>query len=242
MYDLPEGKRATKGKAIVNYLSITGDEKITSVLAMPKELKNLKLSLILVTKNGTTKRVDADAFKDVRRNGLIAISLDAGDELRSALFMSEGDQVILATAEGQAIRFKDKDVRVMGRNASGVRGMKLDKGDYIVGTDVVKKEMKNPEFLVISANGYGKKTPIDEYKVQGRGGSGIITMKVTDKTGKIIASKVVTEEEDEIAAISKKSQVIRVEVKEIPSLGRQTQGVRVMKLREGDSIASITLI
>jgi DNA gyrase subunit A len=242
MYDLPEGKRATKGKAIVNYLSITGDEKITSVLAMPKELKNLKLSLILVTKNGTTKRVDADAFKDVRRNGLIAITLDPGDELRSALFMSEGDQVILATAEGQAIRFKDKDVRVMGRNASGVRGMKLDKGDYIVGTDVVKKEMKNPEFLVISANGYGKKTPIDEYKVQGRGGSGIITMKVTDKTGKIIASKVVTEEEDEIAAISKKSQVIRVEIKEIPSLGRQTQGVRIMKLREGDSIASITCI
>jgi len=242
MYELPEGKRATKGKAIVNYLSISSDEKITSVLAMPKELKNLKLSLILVTKNGTAKRVDADAFKDVRRNGLIAISLDDGDELRSALFMSEGDQVILSTKEGQAIRFKDKDVRVMGRNASGVRGMKLDKGDCIVGTDVIKKDMKNPEFLVISANGYGKKTPIDEYKVQGRGGSGIITMKVTDKTGKIIASKVVTEEEDEIAAISKKSQVIRVEIKEIPSLGRQTQGVRIMKLREGDSIASITCI
>ena len=242
MYDLPEGKRATKGKAIVNYLSVNGDEKITSVLAMPKELKNLKLSLILVTKNGTTKRVDADSFKDVRRNGLIAITLDAGDELRSALFMSEGDQVILSTAEGQAIRFKDKDVRVMGRNAAGVRGMKLDKGDYIVGADVIKKEMKNPELLVVSAHGYGKKTPIDEYKVQGRGGSGIITMKVTDKTGKIITSKIVTEEEDEIAAISKKSQVIRVEVKEIPSLGRSTQGVRVMKLRDGDSIASITCI
>jgi len=242
MYELPEGKRATKGKAIVNYLSISSEEKITSVLAMPKELKNLKLSLIFVTKNGTAKRVDADAFKDVRRNGLIAITLDTGDELRSSLFMSEGDQVILSTSEGQAIRFKDKDVRVMGRNASGVRGMKLDKGDFIVGTDVVKKEMKNPEFLVISANGYGKKTPIDEYKVQGRGGSGIITMKVTPKTGKIITSKVVTDEEDEIAAISKKSQVIRVEVKEIPSLGRQTQGVRIMKLREGDSIASITCI
>ncbi len=242
MYELPEGKRATKGKAIVNYLAISSEEKITSVLAMPKELKNLKLSLILVTKNGTTKRVDADAFKDVRRNGLIAITLDSGDELRSALFMSEGDQVILATKEGQAIRFKDKDVRVMGRNASGVRGMKLDKGDSIVGADVVKKEMKNPELLVISSHGYGKKTPLDEYKVQGRGGSGIITMKVTDKTGQIISSKVVTDEEDEIAAISKKSQVIRVEVKEIPSLGRQTQGVRIMKLREGDSIASVTCI
>ena len=242
MYDLPEGKRATKGKAIVNFLAISSEEKMTSVLAMPKELKNLKLSLILVTKNGTAKRVDADGFKDVRRNGLIAITLDQGDELRSALFMSEGDEIILSTAKGQSIRFKDKDVRVMGRNASGVRGMKLGKGDYIVGASVVKKGMQNPELLVISSNGYGKKTPLDEYKVQGRGGSGIKTMKVTPKTGEIISSKVVTDEEDEIAAISKKSQVIRVGVKEIPSLGRQTQGVRIMKLREGDSIASITCI
>jgi DNA gyrase subunit A len=202
----------------------------------------LKLSLILVTKGGTAKRVDADNFKDVRRSGLLAISLDAGDELRSALFMNEGDQVILSTSGGQAIRFKDKDVRVMGRSAGGVRGMKLDKGDFIVGTDVISKDMKNPEFLVISSHGYGKKTPIDEYKVQGRGGSGIITMKVTDKTGPIIASKVVTDEQEEIATISKKSQVIRTGLKEIPSLGRQTQGVRIMKLREGDSLASVTCI
>jgi DNA gyrase subunit A len=242
MFELPEGKRATKGKAIVNYLALSNEEKITSVLAMPKEMKGLDFSLILVTKNGIAKRVDANSFKEVRRNGLIAISLDAGDELRSALFMSEGDEVILATAKGQAIRFKDKDVRVMGRNAGGVRGMKLKKGDHIVGTDILKKEMKNPEFLVISSNGYGKKTLLKEYKVQKRGGSGIKTMKVTPKTGEIITSKVVTENEDEIAAISKKSQVIRVEIKEIPSLGRQTQGVRIMKLREGDSIASVTCI
>ncbi len=240
MHELPEGKRATKGKAIVNFLALTSEEKITSVLAMPKELKNLKLSLILVTKNGTTKRVDADSFKDVRRNGLIAISLDQGDELRTVSFMSEKEELIIATAEGQSIRFKDDDVRVMGRNASGVRGIKLDKGDYVIGADIVEKDMKNPELLVISSNGYGKKTPLDEYKVQGRGGSGVITMKVTEKTGKIISSKVVTDEDDEIAAISKKSQVIRLGVKEIPSLGRQTQGVRIMKLREGDSIASIT--
>ena len=173
---------------------------------------------------------------------MIAISLDQGDELRSALFMSEGDEVILATAKGQSIRFKDKDVRVMGRNAGGVRGMKLGKGDYIVGTDIIKKEMQNPELLVISSNGYGKKTLLKEYKVQNRGGSGIKTMKVTPKTGEIIASKVVTDNEDEIATISKKSQVIRLGVKEIPSLGRQTQGVRIMKLREGDTIASVTCI
>jgi DNA gyrase subunit A len=242
MYELPEGKRATKGKAIVNYLAISGDEKITSVLAMPKELKNLKLSLILITKNGTTKRVDADSFKDVRRNGLIAISLDTGDELSSALFMTDADEVILASAKGQSIRFKGKDIRVMGRNAGGVRGMKIGKGDYIVGADVINKEMKNPEFFVVSSNGYGKKTGLKEYKVQGRGGSGIKTMKVTPKTGEIIASKVITDDIEEIATISKKSQVIRINAKEIPSLGRQTQGVRIMKLYEGDSIASVTVI
>ncbi len=242
MFELPEGKRATKGKAIVNYLAISGEEKITSVLAMPKELKNLKLSLILVTKGGTAKRVDAENFKDVRRSGLLAISLDTGDELRSALFVHEGNEIIIATAKGQAIRFKDKDVRIMGRSAGGVRAIKLKKDDFLVGTDIVNKEMKNPEFLVISANGYGKKTSLKEYKVQSRGGSGIKTMKVTPKTGEIIASKVVTDEQEEIATISKKSQVIRIGVKEIPSLGRQTQGVRIMKLREGDSIASVTCI
>jgi DNA gyrase subunit A len=242
MYELPEGKRATKGKAIVNYLAISSEEKITSVLAMPKEMKNLKLSLILVTKNGTAKRVDAESFKDVRRNGLIAITLDAGDELKSALFLNEADEVVIATSKGQSIRFKSKDIRVMGRNAAGVRGIKLGKGDTVVGTDIVKKEMNKPALLVVSSNGYGKKTPLDEYKVQNRGGSGIKTMKVTPKTGEIISSKVVTETDEEIAAISKKSQVIRVEIKEIPSLGRQTQGVRVMKLREGDSIASVTCL
>jgi DNA gyrase subunit A len=242
MYDLPEGKRATKGKAIVNYLSISPEEKITSVLAMPKELKNLKLSLILVTKEGTAKRVDADSFKDVRRNGLLAISLHEKDELRSALFVSEGDSIVIATSKGQAIHFNDKGIRVMGRNAAGVRAIKLKKGDFVVGTDIVRKQDTNPQLLVVSANGYGKKTPLKEYKIQNRGGSGIKTMKVTAKTGEIISSKVVLETEEEIAAISKKSQVIRVDVKEIPSLGRQTQGVRIMKLREGDSIASVTCI
>ncbi len=242
MYELPEGKRATKGKSIVNYLAISNEEKVTSVLVMPKEIKSAKLSLILVTKNGTAKRVDAESFKDVRRNGLIAISLDAGDELKSAYFLNDSDEVIIATSKGQSIRFKGKDIRVMGRNAAGVRGVKLGKGDSVIGTDIIKKEMLNPEFLVVSSNGYGKKTPLKEYKVQNRGGSGIKTMKVTPKTGEIISSMVVTENEEEIATISKKSQVIRVEIKEIPVLGRQTQGVRIMKLRDGDSIASVTCI
>ena len=120
-----------------------------------------------------------------------------------------------------------------------MRAIRLGKGDSVVGADVIKKDAKNPAFLVVSQNGYGKKTELNEYKTQNRGGSGIRTMKVTSKTGDIIASKVVSEEEQEVVAISKKSQVIRVDSKEIPSLGRQTQGVRIMKLREGDSLVSM---
>jgi DNA gyrase subunit A len=242
MHELPEGKRATKGKALVNYLSISNEEKVTSVLAMPKELKNSKLALMMVTKQGVVKKVDATAFHDVRRSGLIAISLHDGDELTSVQFVAPTDDMILATAKGQSIRFKESDIREMGRGAAGVRAIKLGKGDFVVSTDVVKKNMVNPVFFVISSNGYGKKTALKEYKIQKRGGSGIKTMKVTTKTGDIMSAKVMTDEMEEIAAISKKSQVIRVETKEIPTLGRQTQGVRIMKLYEGDFLASVTCL
>jgi len=239
MYELPEGKRATKGKSIMNFLSIGAEEKVTSVLPMPKEAKKLKLSLLMITKNGVAKRVNAEAFHDVRRSGLLAITLQDGDELKIVSFTAPGDEAIIATSKGQSIRFKESDIRVMGRGAAGVRAIRLGKGDSVVGADVIKKDSKTPGFLVISQNGYGKKTDLKEYKTQNRGGSGIKTMKVTPKTGDIIASKVITEEDQEVVAISKKSQVIRVDSKEIPSLGRQTQGVRIMKLREGDSLVSL---
>lgn len=242
MHELPEGKRATKGKALVNYLSISNEERVTSVLAMPKELKNSKLSLMMVTKNGVAKKVDAKAFHDVRRSGLIAITLHDDDELTSVQFVAPTDEIILATAKGQSIRFKESDIREMGRGAAGVRAVKLGKNDRVVSTDVIRRAMVDPVFFVISSNGYGKNTSLKEYKVQKRGGSGIKTMKVTPKTGDIISAKILTTETEEIAAISKKSQVIRVATKEIPTLGRQTQGVRIMKLREGDFLASITCL
>ncbi len=239
MYDVPEGRRATRGKSVMNFLSLSSEEKITSILAMPKEIKKTTLSLLMVTANGTGKKVKAENFHDVRRSGLIAISLDDGDKLISASFVDKGDEVVIATTKGQSIRFKEADIREMGRTAGGVRAIKISKGDTIIGADVIKKGHTNPEILVISEHGYGKKTPLKEYKTQKRGGSGIKTSKVTSKTGNLIASKIVTEEIDELVAISKKSQVIRVDLKEIPSLGRQTQGVRIMKLREGDSLASL---
>ena len=243
MYDIPEGKRATRGKSIMNFLSLAGDEKVTSILPMPKEVKKgSELSLFLVTKQGTGKKVAASSFHDVRRSGIIAIRLDAGDELVSASFVEKGDNIMVVSSDGQSIRFDQESVREMGRGAGGVRVMKLDKGVKIVGADTVKKGSNAAEIFVISANGYGKKTSLEEYKVQGRGGSGIKTIKVTDKTGQLIAARIVDATLEEAVAISKKSQVIRCSLAEIPSLGRDTQGVRIMKLREGDSLASFNLL
>ncbi len=240
MYDIPEGKRATKGKSVMNFLSLSDGERVTSILAMPKNKKDAEdLFLMMVTKNGTGKKSSAKHFKDVRRSGLIAITLDAGDELISASFVSKNDEAVIATKDGQSIRFKESDVREMGRNAAGVRVIKLGKGDSVISADMVPKDAKNPFLFVMSANGYGKKTDLSEYKTQNRGGSGILTMKITAKTGPLMAAQVVTDLDEEIVAMSKKSQVIRVDIKEIPSLGRSTQGVRVMKLREGDQLASL---
>ncbi len=242
MYDIPEGKRATRGKSIMNFIALSAEEKVTSILSMPKALKDSKLSLFMVTKQGTVKKVSADSFKDVRRNGIIAIKLETGDELLASLFTEKGDDIILTTAKGQAIRFKESDAREMGRSAGGVRGIKLRKGDYVVGADVVKKDGEKPELLVMSENGYGKKTTIKEYKVQKRGGSGIKTAKVTAKIGQLMVAKVVTPAYEELVAISKKSQVIRIDMKDVPTLKRDTQGVRIMKLHEGDSIASLSCL
>jgi DNA gyrase subunit A len=240
MYELPEGKRATKGKSIMNFLSLGGDESVTSILAVPKKAKGEQASLMLVTKNGTAKKVSYESFKDVRRSGIIAIKLDAGDELQTALRVQKGQSVILATALGQSIRFDESEVREMGRAAGGVRAMKLGKGDMIIGADVVVEE-KGSFMLIMGSNGIGKKTEIEEYKIQGRGGSGIKTAKVTPKTGNLMVGKVV-QNDTELVAMSKKGQVIRVDLNTIPSSGRQTQGVSIMKLRPGDSLASVTCL
>jgi len=242
MYEVPEGKRATKGKSIMNFLSIEQGENITSILAMPKEVKSQDgLSLLMATKDGTVKKTAAAAFKEVRRSGLIGITLDKGDALISAQFVRKGDDVMLTTAKGQSIRFKEADVREMGRQAAGVRGMKLSSGDMIVGTGIVPKDAKSAELLVVSSTGYGKKTKLSEYKTQGRGGSGIKTMSITAKTKQLVGAAVLVEKGGELVAMSKKSQTIRTGLDEIPTLSRATQGVRVMKMREGDSLASFVI-
>ncbi|OGI67446.1 DNA gyrase subunit A [Candidatus Nomurabacteria bacterium RIFCSPHIGHO2_01_FULL_41_91] len=242
MYDIPEGRRATRGKSIMNFLALSAEEKVSSILALPKDIGKNPSSLMLVTKHGTAKKMSSESFKDVRRSGIIAIRLDKNDQLISALVTEKGDEVMIATADGQSIRFKESDVREMGRTAGGVSGIRLGKNDQVIGVDVVKKGSEKGSFLTMSANGFGKKTGLKEYKVQKRGGSGVKTAKVTAKTGKLIVAKVLTGEEMELIAMSKKGQVIRTALKDISSLGRQTQGVTVMRLRAGDGIASLACI
>ena len=249
MYELPEGKRATKGKSIMNFIALEQGEAVTSILAMPKEKKHVEgVSLFMATKKGTVKRVAANKFHEVRRSGLIAVGLDKGDALISAQFVHKGDDVIMTTSKGQSIRFLAESVREMGRQAGGVRGMKLGSVDFVVGTGVIPKGAKGAELLVLSSTGYGKKTPLSEYKTQGRGGSGIRTMSITPKTKQLVGAAVIMGDPStgsgragELVAMSKKSQTIRTGLDEVRSSGRATQGVRVMKLRDGDSVASFVV-
>ena len=245
MYEIPEGKRATKGKSIMNFLPLAGDESVTSVLAVPKGAALDASSVVFVTEAGVVKRVAAKSFADVRRSGIIAINLKGSDTLVSAHLAGEADTVSIVTAKGQSIRFEVEDVREMGRTAGGVRGISVKKGDRVVSAEVIPGAIaKEASLLVVMGKGYGKRTEMSEYKVQGRGGSGIKTAAVTPKTGEIIGAKIVVGDlnEEELVVISKKGQVIRTSVAEIPSLSRATQGVRVMRLYEGDSIASIVAL
>ncbi|MCD5384627.1 MAG: DNA gyrase subunit A [Candidatus Pacebacteria bacterium] len=247
MFDIPDGKRTTKGKSIMNFIALERDESVTSVLPMPRTVKDTRgLSLLMVTKGGTVKKTLAEQFHDVRSNGLIAIKLSSADKLIAAHFVGEGDSIIMTTNKGQAIRFKESDIRAMGRTAGGVKGMKMGKGDFIVGTGVSRKGVDEQALFVLTSTGYGKQTLLKEYKVQGRGGSGIKTLQITDKTKELIGAKVVgpnsKENEEEFVAISKNGVVIRSGVDEVSVLSRATQGVRVMKLRAGDSVASLVVL
>ena len=244
MYEIPEGKRATKGKSVMNFLQLAGDESVTSVLAVPKGAALDASSVAFVTEQGAAKRVAARSFADVRRSGIIAINLKKGDKLVSANLAAEGDTVSIVTAKGQSIRFEAENVREMGRTAGGVRGISVKKGDHVVSAEVIPAAARDASLLVIMSKGYGKRTKMSEYKVQGRGGSGVKTAAVTGKTGEIIGAKVVIGnlKEEELVVISKKGQVIRTSVNEIPTLGRATQGVRVMRLYPGDSIASMVAL
>ena len=243
VYELPEGSRVSRGQALVNFLQLGQGEWATGILTLSK--KDEAKFLVMATKKGVVKRVSRDEFAKVRRSGMIAIGLKGDDELKWVESSSGEDQVMLTTEDGQAIRFSEKDVRAMGRTAAGVGGMRLRKGDNIISMDVIRKseDVTKLEVLVITEKGLGKKSPLADYKVQKRSGSGIKTVKITPKTGKIMAMYILSNsEERDLVIISKKGQTIRTSLNAISTLGRATQGVRVMKLDEGDSVASATII
>lgn len=243
VYELPEGSRVSKGQALVNFLQLGAGEYSTGVLTLGK--KSDAKFLIMATKNGVIKKTPRDEFTKVRRSGMIAISLKGEDELKWVEASSGEDQIMLSTENGQAIRFKESDVRPMGRTASGVTGMRLKKDDKIISMDVISKEVdvKNLEVLVVTENGLGKKTDLNYYKIQKRAGSGIKTLKVTPKTGKIVSMYILNNgEEHDLVIMSRAGQTIRLPLGDVSTLGRATQGVRVMRLDEGDKVASATII
>ena len=228
---------------MVNFLQLGANEITTSVLTISKK-DDVKF-LVMSTKKGLIKKTSREEFAKVRHSGMIAISLKGNDELKWVETSSGDDQIMLSTENGQAIRFSEKDVRPMGRKASGVTGMRLKKDDKIISMDIIRKavDVKTLEVLVVTENGLGKKTEAAYYKVQKRGGSGIKTLKVTPKTGKIVAMYILNNsEEHDLVIISKSGQTIRLPLNSVSTLGRATQGVRVMRLDEGDKVASATII
>jgi DNA gyrase subunit A len=241
-YEIPESSRTAKGQAIVNFLQLSNQEKITTMIAIGKN--DVSKFLFMATTNGTVKKSKLEDFANVRRSGLIAINLEKGDTLNWVAPTIGTDETIITTTSGQAIRFKESDVRAMGRNAAGVRGIKLRTGDHVVAMDVVEKGTKDRELLILSENGYGKRSDLKHYKIQKRGGSGIKTMHVTAKTGKLVSAYITSpdDKESDMIVTSEKGIIIRVPFDSVPLLSRVTQGVRVMRPQSGDRVGAFTLV
>lgn len=241
-YEIPASQRTAKGQVIVNFLQLSQDEKITEMIAFNKE-DDYKFFL-MTTRTGIIKKCKIEEFENVRRSGLIAIKLEKGDTLGWVKPTTGTDEIIVTTSQGQAIHFKEGDVRAMGRNASGVRGIKLKKDDEVVGMDSVFKNQKGNQLLIISENGFGKRTDLKFYKIQKRGGSGIKTSSVTAKTGKLAGASVVNVDdiEGDMIITSAQGQIIRIPLKSIPVLGRATQGVRIMRPQSGDKVSAAAVL
>ena len=244
VYEIPEGTRVARGRGLLNFIEITPEDKILSLQTFGKENVELGIkNLAMVTKNGIIKKTALEEFKNVRRSGLLAIKLRKGDLLKKVVKTTGQDDIIIVTKKGQSIKFNEKDIRPMGRSASGIRAIRLKGGDEVMGMEVIKNQKDEKQYLlVVTENGYGKRTDLKEYRLQGRGGSGIKTANITSKTGNLIFSQVLTGEEEDLIVISKKGQVIRTKISSIPKISRATQGVRIMRLAEGDKVASSACI
>lgn len=238
-YEVPAASLAAKGVAAVNLLQLQPEEKITSIIRHAKDADE-EGYLFMATAKGTIKKTPLEDYANIRTNGLIAIKLDEGDELRWIKKTSGKNDVIISTSAGQAVRFNEADARPMGRTARGVRGVRLRPRDTVVGMDIVDSDANN--LLVISQNGYGKITKVTHFPSHKRGGVGIKAAVVTAKTGPIIAVRTLDPDAKEVLLISNNGQAIRVALQDIPTLGRTTQGVRIMRLGDGDAVSSLGLM
>jgi DNA gyrase subunit A len=241
VYEIPQASRTSKGKAIVNLLSISKEEVVTSVVAV-KEFKDT-LYLFLCTKQGLIKKIKLSAFSNPRKGGIVAVTLRQDDELVSASITDGRQHLLLATKDGKVIRFPEKQVRDTGRVAQGVRGIKLGKKDKVIGTEVFPEEIKKMgmTLLTVTTGGFVKRTDFDEYRIQSRGGKGIINIKTTRKNGEVAGIKAVRED-DEIMAVTKNGMMVRCLVKDIRQTGRNAQGVRLISLHKDDYVSSVARV
>ena len=237
-YELPSTLLSAKGVALVNLLQLQPEEVVSSVLNINKT--DQAANLIMCTIKGVVKKTPFEQYANVRSSGLIAINLDEGDELKWIRMTNGSNEVVISTSQGQAIRFHEKDARPMGRVSRGVRGIRLRKDDYVIGMDIVEE---NSDIFVISKYGYGKRTKISQFTAHSRGGVGIRSAVVNTKTGQLVGVKTLGKEDNqEVLIISQQGQAIRLGLKDIPQLGRATQGVRIMRINDGDEVVSLTLI
>ena len=239
-YEVPAAGLNAKGVAAVNLLQLQPEEKITAIIKSDKKSKTEDGYLFMTTTKGTVKKTPVSDYENIRTNGLITIKLDDGDELRWIKKTTGDSDIVISTSAGQAIRFNEKDVRPMGRTARGVRGIRLRPNDTVVGTDIVASN--DETLLVISEEGYGKVTKVSNFPVHKRGGVGIKSAVISKKTGAIVAVKTTDNDASEAIMISTKGQTIRIAMKDVPTLGRITQGVRIMRLADGDTVASIGFV
>ncbi len=244
VYEIPPASRTSKGKLIQNFLEIPAEETITAIVSYDQKTKTSGF-LVMATKAGIIKKTPLHDFSNVRRSGIIAIALKGSDALQWVRLSSGGDEIILVTSGGQSIRFKEAALRPIGRGGAGVRAIKLKSGDYVAGLDILAKSDKGKEskerLLVVTEKGFVKQTPLKEYKVQSRGGQGIKTAKINEKTGRVVGAKVLDSEE-ELLALSHKGQIIKTKISDIRVAGRATSGVRIMRLRDGDKIAGVVTL
>jgi DNA gyrase subunit A len=236
VHEIPQGGRASRGKPVVNCIAIKPDERIAATVAV-REFSEDKW-LMFATRLGTVKKTVLSAYGNVRSTGINAINIETGDELIDVQLCDEASDIVLATADGMSIRFHQGDVREMGRVAGGVKGIELEKGDEVIGMVVIRRDAT---LLVVSEKGFGKRSELSDYRVQKRGGKGIITLKKTDKTGAIVALKEV-QPDDELMLITRHGVIIRMPVEGIRVIGRNTQGVKVMNLDAGDSVVDVARV